>query len=366
MRAFLSMVRANLKMQVRNRTALFWLLAFPALFILLFGFLFKNNSDITVSVGVVNGNSTPVAAQMTKAMQKSSFFKVQRSGDREAELKKLEQGDVDAVLVFPERASPGRPLHVTSYVDRSRVSTSQAVSAALQQIADRFNQGPERGPRLVSLDTRGVQSHHLSTIDYLVPGFVAMSIMQNGILGLSAAFVALRERGVLRRIRMTPFPLVSFIGARIVSNLIVVLCQVGILLGMARALFDLRVGGDIVSVATGVAVFSLLGALAFLAIGFFVAGISRKVESANTLGNLITFPMLFLTGIFFPINQAPQWMQEVSKALPLSYLADGLRQAMVYGTPFTHLWTDAVALLATALLGLILAVRFFRWDAGAN
>ncbi|MBX6765122.1 MAG: ABC transporter permease [Rubrobacteraceae bacterium] len=366
MKAFLSMVGANLKMQVRNRTALFWLLAFPALFILLFGFLFGRSSNFTVTVGVVNGNSTPIAAQMTKAMQKSSFFKVQRSGDRKAELQKLEQGDVDAVLVFPPHASPGQPLHVTSYVDRSRLSTAQAVSAAIQQIADRFNRGVNRGPELVSVSTRGVQGHHLSSIDYLVPGFVAMSIMQNGVIGLAAAFVALRERGVLRRIRVTPFPLMSFIGARIVSNLLVVLFQVAILLGMARALFDLRVGGDIAQVAVGVGVFSVLGALAFLAIGFFVAGVSRKVESANTLGNLITFPMLFLAGIFFPITQAPEWLQTVARILPLYYLADGLRRAMVYGTSLAHLWTDAAALLATALMGLVLAVRFFRWEPGAG
>ncbi|BBL79005.1 hypothetical protein RxyAA322_08590 [Rubrobacter xylanophilus] len=366
MKAFLSMVGANLKMQARNRTALFWLLAFPALFIVLFGFLFSDDSGLTATAGVVNGSSTPLAAQMTRAMERSSFFEVERSRERGAEIQKLKEGDLDAVLVFPEHAAPGEPLKVEAYVDRSKLSTSQAVSAAIQQIADRFNRGPEQGPELVSVSTRGVQGRDLGyTIDYLAPGFVAMSIMQNGVIGLAAAFVTLRERGVLRRIRVTPFPLVSFIGARIVSNLVVVLFQVAILLGLARALFGLHVGGDVASVAAGVAVFSVLGALAFLAIGFFVAGVSRRVESANTLGNLITFPMLFLAGIFFPITQAPQWMQEISKALPLSYLADGLRQTMVYGTSLGHLWTDALALMATALVGFLLAVRFFRWEPGS-
>ncbi|ABG04510.1 ABC-2 type transporter [Rubrobacter xylanophilus DSM 9941] len=366
MRAFFSMVGANLKMQARNRTALFWLLVFPALFILLFGFLFSDDSGLTATAGVVNGGSSPLAARMTEAMERSSFFEVERSRDREAGIQRLREGELDAVLVFPERVAPGEPLRVEAYVDRSKLSTSQAVSAAIQQIADRFNRGPQQGPELVSVSTRGVQGRELGyTIDYLAPGFVAMSIMQNGVLGLATAFVVLRERGVLRRIRVTPFPLVGFIGARIVSNLIVVLCQVAILLGMARALFGLHVGGDVASVVAGVAVFSILGALAFLGIGFFVAGISSKVESANTLGNLITFPMLFLAGIFFPITQAPNWMQDVARALPLSYLADGLRQAMVYGTSISHLWTDVAALLATALVGFLLAVRFFRWEPGA-
>ncbi len=366
MKSFVSMVKANLKMQVRNRTALFWLLAFPAIFILIFGFLFGKNSDFTATVGVINGHSTPIAKEMTKAMNKSSFFHVNYAASKKEELQKLRQGNIDAVLVFPKNVSPGQTLQVKSYVDKSKLSTSQAVSAAINQVAQQFNQGANKGPKLVAVSTQSVQSHHLRYVDYLVPGFVGMSIMQNGILGLSAAFVTLRERGVLRRIRVTPFPLLSFIAARIVSNLIVVLCQVAILLGMAKAVFNLQVGGNVADVALNVAIFAILGALAFLTLGFFVAGISRKVENANTLGNLITFPMLFLAGVFYPLDQSPTWLQDIAKVLPLSYLADGLRQSMVYGTSVTHLWVDALALIITAIVGMFLAVRFFRWEPRAN
>ncbi|MGI9048899.1 MAG: ABC transporter permease [Rubrobacteraceae bacterium] len=110
----------------------------------------------------------------------------------------------------------------------------------------------------------------------------------------------------------------------------------------------------------------ILGSLAFLTIGFFIAGVSRKVESANALANLVGFPMLFLAGVFFPLDQSPVWLQYIAKALPLSYLADGLRQVMIYGASISHLWIDATALLVTAVIGLLLATRFFRWEPEAT
>lgn len=110
----------------------------------------------------------------------------------------------------------------------------------------------------------------------------------------------------------------------------------------------------------------ILGSLAFLTIGFFIAGVSRKVESANALANLVGFPMLFLAGVFFPLDQSPVWLQYIAKALPLSYLADGLRQVMIYGASISHLWVHATALLVTAIIGLLLATRFFRWEPEAT
>ncbi len=106
----------------------------------------------------------------------------------------------------------------------------------------------------------------------------------------------------------------------------------------------------------------LLGCMAFLTIGFLVPGVSGKQESAGALAQLISFPMLFFSGVFFPLDQAPTWLQDLARVLPLTYLADGLRQIMVYGASFTSLWGDALALALTVIIGFVLAARFFRWE----
>jgi ABC-2 type transport system permease protein len=363
MKAFLSMIRANLKMTLRDRTRLFWLLLFPTVFIVVFGSLVDDNSDSKISVGVVNREATPVVKQMTAAMESSKLLALQ-SGTEKAELAKLRDGNVDAMVVFPKEATPGQPLRVRSYVDESQQGTSQAASAAIQQIASRFNEQAAgvRKPPLVAISTQGIQGKNMNYVDFLVPGVVAMGIMNGGIVGLSAAFVVMRERGVLRRIKVTPFPLISFITARVATQLLVVLCQAAILLGLAKLIFNLDIVGSLLDVA----VFIFLGSLAFLTIGFFVAGVSRKQESATALAQLISFPMLFLSGVFFPLDRAPVWLQDVAKALPLTYLADGLRQVMVYGASLASLWGDLLALVLTIAVGLALAVRFFRWEPRAS
>jgi ABC-2 type transport system permease protein len=142
----------------------------------------------------------------------------------------------------------------------------------------------------------------------------------------------------------------SFMGARISSQLVVALVQAAILLGLAKLVFGVTfVGGPL-----SLAVFVLLGSLAFLA----VASVSRKQESAVAPANLVSFPMLFLSGIFFPLDQSPVWLQDLARVLPLSYLADGLRQIVVYGVWLARLWLDAGALTLT----IALAVRFFQWE----
>jgi ABC-2 type transport system permease protein len=273
MKAFLSMIRANLKMTLRDRTCLFWLVLLPAVLIVVFGSLVGGNSDPKISVGVVNGEATPVA-----------------------------------------------------------------------------------------ISTQGVQGKNINYVDFLVPGVLAMSIMNGGIIGLSAAFVVMRERGVLRRIKLTPFPLISFITARVATQLLIALGHAAILLGLAKLIFNLDIVGNLLEVA----VLILLGSLAFLTIGFFVAGVSRKQESATALAQLITFPMLFLSGVFFPLDRSPVWLQDMAKALPLTYLADGLRQVMVYGASLASLWGDLLALVLTTGVGIALAVCFFRWEPKAS
>jgi ABC-2 type transport system permease protein len=128
---------------------------------------------------------------------------------------------------------------------------------------------------------------------------------------------------------------------------------------MAVLLFDLTVKGNIFLIGLVV----LLGALAFLAIGFAISGFARNAETAASYANLITFPMLFLSGVFFDIDSAPDWLKPITRILPLRYLVDGLREPMTRGSGITTIWVDLLVLLATFAVGMLIAIRFFRWEA---
>ena len=358
MRPLWAMVKANLKMSVRNRTALFWNLAFPALFILIFGAVFGRGPEVEFAVGIA-GPASRFQERVVTAMSGNPSFVV-RHGEETAELVALRDGDREVVLVFgsdPEPAGGGVPP-VWLYFDAADGPTAQAGVGGVRQLL-RTVAG---GPTPVTVTERPVEAQQVSFIDVFVPGILAMALMNSGVIGLATAFVIYRERGILRRIKVTPFPLTAFILARVISQLIVAVAQALILIGLAWALFDLDVRGNPLVVLVAI----LVGALAFLAIGFAISGIARNAETAASYANLITFPMLFLSGVFFSVDNIPAWLRPVTRVLPLAYLVDALREPMTRGRGLSAIWLDLLVLAATFLVAFGVAVRFFRWDAASS
>lgn len=355
MNAFGAMVLANVKMTVRNRAALFWLLAFPIIFIVLFGYLFQGNIGMTI--GVAGADLSPTTTQIVDQMKQVSGFSV-KTGDQQAEMDALKSGDRDVVVVF----APGATADQTAaqiYFDQSNPQTSQVAVSAVRQFFSDANQAMTNAPQPIATTVQGVSTERIDYIDFLVPGILAMSIMTNCVMGLSGTFVAYRERGILRRIKATPFPLPSFILARISTQVLLSVTQAVILLGVGKVLFDIAISQRLLSLLGMI----VLGSLAFLAIGFLVSAFARNSEVADSLGNAISFPMMFLGGVFFPVDSAPAWMQPITKIIPLTYFANGLRDIMIHGASLMTVWGDALVMLATAALALAVAVRFFRWEA---
>ncbi len=127
---------------------------------------------------------------------------------------------------------------------------------------------------------------------------------------------------------------------------------------MAWAFFGLHLRGNPLVLLLAI----VAGAMAFLAIGFAISGIAPNTETAASYANLVTFPMLFLSGIFFSMENAPAWLRPITKVLPLPYLVDALREPMSFGNGLSAIWLDLLALMLTFIIAMAIAVRFFRWD----
>lgn len=353
MSSFLSMVTSFLKMTVRNRTALFWNLVFPVIFILVFGTVF-NNDQFSSDVGLT-GAPSEFHTAVAQTLEDTDVFSVTTSEDTQQELDALKDGDRDVVLVFGEEPSGGGFPAVQLYYDEAAGPNSQISINALTQVLNSVAQGPSP----VTIEAQPVETLDISYMDFLLPGILAMSIMNSGVIGLSTSFVTFRERGILRRIKITPFPLSSFVTARVISQLVIAVPQAPILYLISHFLFGVDIQGSILLVILSI----FIGSLAFLAIGFAISSIAPNVETAASYSNLITFPMLFLSGVFFDIDSGPSWLVPITKVLPLRYLVDALREVMTRGKGLETIWTDWAILGATALIGVLIAVRFFRWDA---
>jgi ABC-2 type transport system permease protein len=158
---------------------------------------------------------------------------------------------------------------------------------------------------------------------------------------------------------VTPFALWKFILARILAQMTVILATSAILVGLATLVWDLTVRGNWLLIV-GVIV---IGSLAFLAIGYAISSVAQNTEAAASYANLITFPMLFLSGVFFPVGTMPDWLLPIMNLLPLKYLVDALREPMMYGRGLEAIWGDLLVLVGVFAVAMAFAIRFFKWDA---
>ena len=356
MKRLLSMTRAQLLMTVRARQALFWNLAFPIIVLGLLSVVIGNGSAFNATVGVVGKGPLTEATRHALASIKDVKLK---TGSEAEERQALKNGDRDAVLVIPdETPATGHPVVVQMLYDNTNLSQSSAIVSLVSQVVQGVDRAYTHRPELVMLSSQGINAVNNSYVDFLAPGIIAMSIMTGGVLGISGRMVGYREQKILKRLRATPLSTVEFVLANVLSQLVVVLAQVVILMLVATQLFNVKVVGDIPTLI----LFALLGGLAFLTIGFAISGLAKTGEAANALGNVVTMPMMFLSGVYFPISGAPEWLKPLIGVLPLTYLANGMRDIVLRGVGAGGLGIDALVLAITSVLGCGVAARTFRWE----
>jgi ABC-2 type transport system permease protein len=356
MTSFWAMTLANVRMIVRNRTALFFLLGFPMIFMVLFGFLFAGG-ETRLRVGIAGEDVSPVAAAIAEQMDQTEGFVVYRN-DLETELAEIDDGNRLVVLAFSE-STDNAALRVDVYVNQANPTFSQIGRSAVEQFLLQAELEIAGQPRMIESNVANVEGETFRFIDFFLPGVIGISLMVNGVQALSSTFVTFRERGILRRIKATPFPLWRFILSRITTQVVVAVVQAVILILFAIFLFDANPSNNYGSMLALV----VMGAFAFLSIGFVIAAFAGNTDVADSAGTLVTLPMMFLSGVFFPVDDAPAWLQPIIQVLPLTYLVDGLRTVMIDGATITEVWMEIAVLALTAVIGFLISVRFFRWEA---
>jgi ABC-2 type transport system permease protein len=183
-----------------------------------------------------------------------------------------------------------------------------------------------------------------------------MALMQLGVFA-AIPLVAQREKQILKRLSATPLARSTLVGSNVFTRLLIAVVQTLIIVGIGVALFGVSVLQPL-----AVAALVVLGAVTFVSIGYVIASYARTEDSANTLASVVQFPLMFLSGIFFPIAFMPQWLQPVAALLPLTYLGDALRQTMVGGAAYAPLYIDVLVLAGWLAVTFLISARYFRWQ----
>ncbi len=365
MNALLALTVANIKSYVRDRAALFWTLAFPLIFIFLFGFIFEGGSAEPLSLAWVDQDQTPASAEIRNDFTATGAVELVDTDEEDA-LAQMRQGEVDAVIVVPpgygaavEAAAAGSgtaaPATVAVYTDPSRQGLSASVSQVVGSVLGVVNLGGR--PPLVVREDRTIQTENLNFISYFVPSMLGLSVMQVGIFA-AIPLVADREKLILKRLAATPLRRWQLVGSNVLMRLLIALVQAVIIVAVGSLAFGVEITGSIMLTV----VFVVLGALAFLALGYVVASFASTEDAANGMTSVIQFPMMFLSGTFFPIDQMPDVLQAIARIIPLTYLSDALRQVMVGGAPFAPLSVCAAVLAGWLVVCFGIASAKFRWQ----
>jgi ABC-2 type transport system permease protein len=367
MRALSVLTRANVRSFVRDRTALFWTLAFPIVFVLLFGTLFSGGGGAEFNVGWVDGDRTPASAQLREIFVSTEVFEL-ADGDLDTELDAMRRGDVTAVIEIPqgysEVAVPNAPasiatlpLPITVYTDPSRSTNSPTIQGIVSSIIQGQNQSLSGRPPVLSVQGKTIQTEQLTGVSYFVPSILAMALMQLGVFA-AIPLVQQREKLILKRLNATPLPRWTLVGSNVLTRLVIAAVQTVLIVGIGVGVLHVEIAGSLLLM--GIVV--IVGAVTFIGIGYVIASFARTEEAANGMTSAVQFPLMFLSGIFFPIEVMPEWLRGVATFLPLTYLGDALRQTMVGGAAFAPLPVDLLVLGAWLVGSLAISARFFRWQ----
>ena len=359
---------ASGKMFIRNRAAVFFSLFLPLIIMLIFGVLnFEGSTEI--ELGVVDEADNEASAAFLERLGEYEYL-ILIEGDREAELAELEEGDRGFVLVIPagwSTPAPGAESGLVAYAASGDPGQAQVAEGLLQQAVGQALFAPDAGSGggggaggggfAPPLTFESVESRDLGYIDFLVPGIVGMTIMQLGLFGVAFGFVQLKRTGALRRLFATPTSPAYFLSAQVLSRLIIGLAQVAILFGVG-IWFGLQMFGDYLSLL----VIVLIGSAIFLAVGFAIAGWAKNEDQAAPVANLVSLPMMFLSGVFFPREAMPDFLAGITGFMPLTYVNEALRAVVNEGAGLLSLGPQLLGMGVWVVITFVLAVRMFRWE----
>jgi len=225
----------------------------------------------------------------------------------------------------------------------------------VMNVANAFNYGLIGATNVIEFKEESVVSKSYGAVDYYVPGLIAAFIMTNGIIALTSITTEFKRRGIIKRLSITPLTKFDWIIGNILSQTLLSLMLTAIMIVVGWIVFKVQAIPDALSI-----ILIFLGSVMFSGLGMVLGGLVKDVEAASALGNAIAFPMMFLSGTYFPMEFMPSYLQSVARVLPLTYFSEGLRYALIY--KYTEgVFTNMAVVSALAVAFIIIGSVATRW-----
>jgi ABC-2 type transport system permease protein len=360
--------RIVMRTYFRNPVALFFSLFFPIILIALFGLIFSAAGSGPVTVEVLNeDHGSPVSTQFLSALNNTTVIKVSLVSDTTVTPSNfaawLGQNDDPVGLIIPAGFENdyrnGTPTDLTVFTNPQDASVTGTVLGAVQGVANGFNlaracTGKVCAP-VIGYTSYNVGSQVYTYIDYLIPGLIGFSILTSPMFSMVDIASSYRKDGIFRELSLTPLTRAEWLLSRITWYVGLTFVTGGIMIGAGLFLFSAHV-----HVTVGLIPFLVVGPFFFVSLGMLAGSVAKTPESAALIGNIITFPMMFLSGTFFTVSSFPSGLQTFAHILPLYYVIDGMNQVMLFSNTSRAL-LDLAIVLVGSLIVFALAIRLFKW-----
>jgi len=346
---------------LRNPLGLFMSLIFPVILILIFGAVFSNSGSQQVPVTVENlDHGSAASVEFLSALNATGAVSLSFVGPDAGNLSGyLAQHGLVAGIVIPDGfgASVANRSAVALLVFTNPSSGSEAglVEGAVQGVANGFNLELAHGSPVIGTETLHVGSQLYGYIDYLVPGLIGFSVLVSPMFSMVNISSTWKRDKLFRQLSLTPLTRGEWLAATLLWYVLLAFLSAALLVAVGALVY-----GAHVTITWGAVPFLVAGPILFVGLGLLAGSVSNTPESAGVVGNIITFPMMFLSGTFFPVSLFPGWLQTVARVLPLYYVIDGLNAALVFANS-AAVYQDFLIVGILALVVSLAAVRVFSW-----
>lgn len=361
-KAVWAIARGDLIATFRNFSSVFFGILFPLVFISIFGFLGEGTYTYKIAFDP-NSNTDNV---IYDTLSEIDSFEIIEESDQDALDKMLEEADVLLIIdiqTVQRGTFPGYDILMTQ--TNADFENSSVALSIVQGVLDNINltfakQVANTDTLPVMSEVESVEGRKFTQIDFVLPGQLGFGLLNMGVMGTAFLFISLRETLVLKRFFATPISKRTIIVGEAISKLTFSIIQSSVLILAGVFFFDF-------TLINGVSTFFALLALAafgmtiFLGLGFIVSSLAKDQNSVSPIANLVTIPQFLLAGTFFPIEYFPEWLQPISKILPLTYLNDAMRKVSFYGAGLEAIQRELIILFVMFVVIYVVAVKTFRW-----
>ena len=360
--ASLRRVLADLKVFVRGYTrskiGLFFSLVFPIILILLFGAIFSGGNGGPINVYVQNQDGGTASIQFVKLLNNNSTTTVTLVDKSQDLSQYLLAHSADQGVLIPQNFTQdfrnGQLVNVTVFSNPADTS-SPIVFETVSAVVSQMNLQGATVLYHAGVLEQNIKSQSYKYIDFLIPGLIGFSVLTSPMFSLVNISSEYKKTKLFKQLSLTPLTKTEWLTSKIIWYVVLGIISFFLMTQVGVALF-----GAHLDYAFMIIPFLVIGPLFFVSLGMLVGMVSKSVESAAVVGNLITFPMMFLSGTFFPVTQMPMYLQNVAHVLPLFYLIDGLNQVMIFSNLGQALF-DLELMIVLSAIAFVFAVALFKW-----